>query len=275
MGMFTTDRPAFTLQKGSAPLLVSMPHVGTYVPPGLAPRFTEEARGVPDTDWHLERLYDFVHDMGASVLAATHSRYVVDLNRPPDGSSLYPGQSVTALCPIDTFDDTPVYLDANDVPDAAETAERVRQVWQPYHAALRAELARLLALHGRVLLWEAHSIRSVLPRFFEGRLPDFNLGSAKGASCAATVALAAERAAQAASAQGYTSVLNGRFTGGYITRHYGQPESGIHAVQLEMTQSSYMEEVPPYGYLAEVAGRVQPALRAMVSGAFEAMKALG
>ena len=144
---FTTTEPPFRFRRGTRPLLISMPHVGTHVPPQLAARLSDEARHVPDTDWHLERLYDFADELGASVLVATHSRYVVDLNRPPDGASLYPGQSVTGLCPLDTFDDTPLYP-AGDVPDDAETAERREAIWQPYHRQLADELGRIKAQHG-------------------------------------------------------------------------------------------------------------------------------
>ncbi len=256
------SQPApFVFHQGTQPLLISMPHAGTYVPPTLAARFTEEARQVPDTDWHMERLYAFAKDMGASILAATHSRYVVDLNRPPDGASLYPGQNVTGLCPVDTFDDTPIYT-RGDVPDDSEIAARRDAVWAPYHAQLRAELDRIRAQHGVAVLWDAHSIRSVLPRFFEGKLPDLNLGTADGASC--SPALAQELLAIARSAPGYTGVLNGRFKGGHITRHYGQPERNIHAVQLEMTQCSYMQEALPFSYLPEVAAGVQPHLERML-----------
>jgi N-formylglutamate deformylase len=259
---FTTTEPAFRFRQGTRPLLISMPHVGTYVPPALAARFTDEARHVPDTDWHLERLYDFADELGASVLAATHSRYVVDLNRPPDGASLYPGQSVTGLCPVDTFDDTPVYANPADVPDDDEVAARRDAIWVPYHRQLRAELDRLKAAHGTIALWDAHSIRSVLPRFFEGKLPDLNLGTANGASC--DPALAETLLGIAKSATGYTGVLNGRFTGGHITRQYGNPAGGVHAVQLEMTQSSYMQEQLPFDYLPEVAAGVQPHVRRML-----------
>jgi len=207
-------------------------------------------------------LYDFADELGASVLVATHSRYVVDLNRPPDGASLYPGQSVTGLCPVDTFDDTPLYP-AGDVPDDVEIAERREAIWQPYHRQLADELARIKAQHGIAALWDAHSIRSVLPRFFEGKLTDLNLGTAQGASC--DPALAQALLAIAKEATGFTSVLNGRFTGGYITRHHGQPAQGVHAVQLEMTQCSYMQEALPFDYLPEVAARVQPHVRRMLA----------
>jgi len=259
---FTTAEPAFRFRQGTRPLLISMPHVGTHVPPALAARLTDEARHVPDTDWHLEQLYDFADELGASVLVATHSRYVIDLNRPPDGASLYPGQSVTGLCPVDTFDDTPVYASQDDLPDDAEVAERRDAIWYPYHRQLQAELDRLKATHGTIALWDAHSIRSVLPRFFEGKLPDLNLGTGNGTSC--DPALAATLLGIAESATGYTGVLNGRFKGGHITRQYGNPAGGVHAVQLEMTQSSYMQETLPFDYLPEVAAGVQPHVRRMI-----------
>lgn len=262
--MTTTAPPPFLFHQGTLPLLVSMPHAGTYVPPELAARFTSDARQVPDTDWHMERLYAFAKGMGASILVATHSRYVVDLNRPPDGASLYPGQSVTGLCPTDTFDDTPIYA-GGERPDDAEIAARREAVWMPYHAQLSTELERLRAVHGVAVLWDAHSIRSVLPRFFEGKLPDLNLGTASGESC--DPALAQELLQIAEAAEGYSAVLNGRFKGGYITRHYGQPGRGVHAVQLEMTQCSYMQEVLPFDYLPEVAEKVQPHLRQMLAAA--------
>ena len=263
--MSPTARPSapapFVFHQGTAPLLISIPHGGVYVPPLLAERFGPEARAVPDTDWHLERLYAFAKDMGASILAATHSRYVIDLNRPPDGASLYPGQNVTGLCPVDGFDETPLYP-RGDVPGVDEVAARRDAIWVPYHAQLRTELDRIRTAHGVAVLWDAHSIRSVLPRFFEGKLPDLNLGTGKGTSCA--LELAEHLLAIAQAAPGHTAILNGRFTGGYITRHYGQPEAGIHAVQLEMTQCSYMQEALPFAYLPERAAQVQPHLRRLL-----------
>ena len=261
---FDTDRPAFVLHQGTAPLLISFPHVGTYVPPALADRLSDDARHVPDTDWHLPILYAFAQEIGASTLVATHSRYVVDLNRPPDGASLYPGQSVTGLCPMDTFDSTPVYRDKAFEPDDAEIAQRRDRVWQPYHDQLAAELARIKAQHGVAGLWDAHSIRSVLPRFFDGKLPDLNLGTHKGASCGAGLGELLLAEAKKSEADGFTAVLNGRFTGGYITRQYGQPANNVHAVQLEMTQSAYMQEVLPFDYLPHVAARIEPHVRRMV-----------
>ena len=258
---FSTDTPAFTLHRGTRPLLVSMPHVGTHLPATVSQRLTAEARTVPDTDWHLERLYDFARELGASVLAATHSRYVVDLNRPPDNANLYPGQDTTGLCPVDTFDKTPLY--ANGVgPDEAEIGVRRDAVWRPYHAALAEELARLRQQHGTVALWDAHSIRSALPRFFEGKLPDFNLGTANGDSC--DQALADELLEIAQDVPGHTAVLNGRFKGGYITRNYGQPRDGVHAVQLELAQSAYMSESYPFAYDEAKASALQPSLKQML-----------
>ena len=259
---FTTDIPAFTLHRGTRPLLVSMPHVGTHLPAKLAERLTPEARTVPDTDWHMDRVYECARELGASILMATHSRYVIDLNRPPDNQNLYPGQDTTGLCPVDTFDKTPIYADGTNGPDDAEVALRRGAVWHPYHNALQEELARLRAEHGTIGLWEAHSIRSMLPRFFEGKLPDLNLGTADGASC--DPALAQRLLAIAQAAPGHTAVLNGRFKGGHITRHYGQPARNIHAVQLEMTQCSYMQESLPFDYLPEVAARIQPTLQQLI-----------
>ncbi len=262
--MSPTAPPPFVFHQGTAPLLISIPHCGVYLPPLLAERFSPEAREVHDTDWHLERLYAFAKDMGASILAATHSRYVIDLNRPPDGASLYPGQNVTGLCPVDGFDQTPLYPNG-DVPDAMEIAERREALWAPYHAQLRAELDRIRAAQGVAVLWDAHSIRSVLPRFFEGKLPDFNLGTADGASCAPALADELLRIAQTSTR--YSAVLNGRFKGGHITRHYGEPARNIHAVQLEMTQCSYMQEVMPFDYLPERAAQVQPQLSRLLETA--------
>lgn len=256
--------PPWIFHQGTQPLLISVPHAGTYVPPHLIERFTDAARQLPDTDWHQPLLYAFAQALGASMLVATHSRYVVDLNRPPNDASLYPGQNVTGLCPVDTFDHNPIYA-RGDVPDGAEIAARRDTFWTPYHAQLQAELARLRAVHGVAVLWDAHSIRSVVPRFFEGRLPDLNLGTADGASCDA--GLAEELLAIARSAPGHTAVLNGRFKGGYITREYGKPSQGVHAVQLEMTWRSYMEEVPPFDYSPTRAANVQPHVKRMLEAA--------
>ena len=230
----------FSLHRGSAPLLVSVPHDGTALPEDIATRLTPSARRVPDTDWHVSRLYGFARELGASMIVPVYSRYVVDLNRPPDNASLYPGQNTTGLCPIVQFSGDPVYQ-AGAEPSNGEIVERVETFWQPYHDALTAELARIRATHGRVVLWEGHSIRGVVPFLFEGRLPDFNLGTAGGTSCSPNLQT---RLSNVLAAQpDFTHVVNGRFKGGYITRHYGEPSQDIDAIQLELAQRNYMDEI--------------------------------
>ena len=255
---------ACTLHRGRAPLLVSLPHDGTELPPDIAARMTDAARAVPDTDWHVSRLYAFARELGASILVPRYSRYVVDLNRPPDDTSLYPGQNTTGLCPTRRFSGDPVYL-AGQEPSAGEVRERVERYWRPYHDALRDELERLRAAHGRVVLWEGHSIRgSGLPFLFEGRLPDLNLGTANGASCSPR--LQARLEAVLSAQPGYDWVANGRFKGGHITRHYGDPARGIDAVQLETSQRNYMDE-DSFEYDQGKAARLQVVLRNLIEAA--------
>ncbi|MEO7199758.1 MAG: N-formylglutamate deformylase [Dokdonella sp.] len=250
----------YSLHQGSAPLLISLPHDGEQVPSDVAMRLTPSARCVPDTDWGVARLYAFAREMGASLLVPRYSRYVVDLNRSSDDTSLYPGQNTTGLCPHVQFSGEPVYLPERE-PDAEEIASRVQQYWLPYHQALQAELQRLREAHGRVVLWEAHSIRSELPFLFEGVLPDFNLGTASGSSCSA---LLQERLAGVLESQAdYSHIVNGRFKGGFITRHYGQPQQGVDAVQLELAQSVYMDEASAR-YLPPRAAAVQPTLQRLL-----------
>ena len=261
------DSTLYALTRGTAPLLVSFPHSGTEIPPELAARMTPQALQRADVDWHLPQLYAFVHSMGASTIAARFARHVIDLNRPPEDESLYPGQDVTGLVPLATFRWEPLYL-PGQAPDAAQAQQRRAIWWQPYHDALRAELDRLRGLHGSVVLWDAHSIASHLPRFFAGKLPDLNLGSADGRSCAPAMQAAVETVMGARSQ--FTHVSNGRFKGGHITRHYGRPEAGIHALQLEMCQSTYMDETPPFGYRSDLAALVQPLLERMLDAAMQA-----
>ena len=230
----------FTLRRGRVPLLISLPHDSSFIPATIAARMHPSARLSPDTDWHVGRLYEpLAQRLGASVLRPLASRYVVDLNRPADGHALYPGQRETGLVPLIGFDGEPLYSAAEPV-DAAEVQQRVDDYWRPYHQALADELARLHAAHGRVVLWEGHSIRSQVPMLFEGSLPDFNLGTAAGASCGA--ALQAQLEACLAAQTRYSVAVNGRFKGGYITRQYGVPASGVQAVQLELAQRHYMDE---------------------------------
>jgi N-formylglutamate deformylase len=256
----------FHLTRGEAPLLVSFPHSGTHIPPDIASRMTRAALDVPDTDWHVPRVYPFLDALRASRIEATHSRYVVDLNRPPDDQELYAGQKKTGLVPVDTFKGEPLYRDGETL-----TGEEIiarRKYWQPYHDALAQELSRLKAIHGTVVLWDAHSIESVLPSLFDGRLPDFNLGTFDGKSCDADVADAVFAAAQAS---GFTSVLNARFKGGHITRSYGAPGKGVNAIQLEMAQVIYMDEGPPFAFREERAQKVTLAIRKMITAALEAL----
>ncbi|WP_395405249.1 N-formylglutamate deformylase [Pseudoduganella sp. UC29_106] len=259
----------YHFKAGTIPLLVSMPHVGTGIPEDIAATMTPAAGERADTDWHLVRLYGFLQELGASTLSARWSRYVIDLNRPPENTNLYPGQDTTGLCPLDTFHREPLYLPGKQ-PTEAEVQRRLAAYWQPYHTQLREELDRLLSEHGKVVLWDAHSIASVVPRFFDGKLPDLNFGSADGASCAAALTNAI---AECARADGnFTVAVNGRFKGGHITRFYGQPEQGVHAIQLEMCQSTYMDETAPFGYREDLAAQVQPLLRQLLRTAADWVK---
>ena len=259
----------FTFKTGGSPLLVSMPHVGTELPEAVATHMTELAKTVPDTDWHVDRLYDFLDHLDASILAATQSRYVIDLNRAPDDRPLYPGASNTGLCPTTTFDQAPIYLDGRE-PDAAEIAARKDRVFRPYHARLGRALAAIVERHGYALLWEAHSIRSRVPRFFEGRLPDLNLGSASGASAdPELIARLSQVAEIEGAAAGYSHALDGRFKGGYITRSFGDPAQGVHAVQLELSQITYMDEAPPFGFRDDLAAGIRPVLRRLLEAALD------
>ena len=256
----------FEFKQGSIPLLVSMPHVGTDIPDDIAARLAPCALARADTDWHLGQLYGFLGQMGASTIAARWSRYVIDLNRPPEDTNLYPGLSTTGLCPLDTFASEPLYRDGG-APGEQEVHARLTRYWQPYHSQLRAELNRMLALHGPVVLWDAHSIASQVPRFFDGRLPDLNFGTAQGTSCAPSMQAAVLVVAQAQDA--FSVAVNGRFKGGHITRHYGQPALNVHAIQLEMCQCLYMDEQAPFGYRPERAALVQPLLRRLTTAAVD------
>jgi N-formylglutamate deformylase len=235
--------------------------VGTRIPEDVGHRLVSRALAVEDTDWHLEAVYGFARELGASVLVPAHSRYVIDLNRPPENTPMYPGANNTELVPTRFFSGDALYRDG-EAPTDAEIARRRADFWHPYHDALAAELARLRAAHGRVVLWDGHSIRSELPWLFAGRLPDLNLGTAAGASCAPGLRAALMRALDAQTA--FSHVTDGRFKGGYITRRYGRPGEGVHAVQLEMCWSTYMPEQPPYVVDAARTARLVPVLRALL-----------
>ena len=252
--------PVYRLHRGTAPLLISLPHDGALIPDALAARMVESARRAPDTDWHVSRLYALARAFGASIIVPSYSRYVVDLNRPPDDTSLYPGQNTTGLCPAVQFSGEAVYLDGQ-APTPEEVAERVELYWRPYHDTLVGELDRIRGEHGRAVLWEGHSIRGEVPFLFEGRLPDLNLGTAAGKSCLPELQARLERILGAQS--DYEWVANGRFKGGYITRHYGDPEIGVQAVQLEISQRNYMDEIS-FAYDESKAVRLQVVIEALL-----------
>lgn len=230
-----THPPFLTVRRGSAPLVLSIPHTGTDIPPELEAELVSPWLARKDCDWWIETLYDFAAELGASVVRTAISRTVIDVNRDPSGVSLYPGQATTELCPTTTFDGEPLYKDGR----TADVAARRAAFFDPYHAALAAEIEAARAAHGAVVLYDCHSIRSVIPRLFEGTLPELNLGTNAGASCAPEL----ERALVAlGEGTGRPFVANGRFKGGYITRHYGRPEAGVHAVQMELACRAYIPE---------------------------------
>jgi len=249
---------SYTLIKGSVPLLISMPHNGQDIPPVIADNMTEQAKLVPDTDWYKDKLYDFAIEMGAYILMPKYNRYVIDLNRDPQGVDLYPGANSTELCPTTAFDQSALYL-PDKKPDQDEINSRIALYWQPYHQAIKSTLADIKAQFGGGVLLEAHSILSHVPRFFDGQLPDFNFGTANGESCSPALLAAVD----SVDFSPYSTIANGRFKGGYITRAYGNPENNIHALQLELSQRTYMNE-PSNEYNETLAAEVKPKLKALV-----------
>jgi N-formylglutamate deformylase len=252
---------AVTLHRGKRPLIVSLPHAGTEIPPDMLEHYTPHALELEDTDWHLASLYAFARHFGASLLAPRYSRYVIDLNRPPDNTPMYPGANNTELCPTRSFRGLPLYQEGHE-PDDGEIERRKRTFWQPYHDTLEEEIDRVRRRHCYVVLWDGHSIKSELPWLFEGRLPDLNLGTVNGTSCAPILAIALSHVL--ATQNRFTHVVDGRFKGGYITRHYGRPHLNVHAVQLEMSYACYMLEEAPYMIDAGRAGRLLPVLRSLL-----------
>ena len=250
------------LTQGTSPLIVNVPHAGTMVPDPVGQRLTRAARALPDTDWHVEKLYDFVIEQGATLMSATQSRYVVDLNRDPSGAALYAGADNTELCPTRTFADEIIYVQgAAPTPD--EVTQRIVTHFLPYHQALAGEIARVKKLHGYAVVLDGHSIRGEVPRFFAGRLPDLNLGTASGASCSSDLEGVAVSVLN--DSAGFSHVVNGRFKGGWITRHYGRPYDHVHALQLEIAQRCYMDESPPYAWDAARAASLVAVLRRLVA----------
>ncbi len=249
------------------PLVMSMPHTGTGLPKEIAARLNAKGRELTDTDWWIDRLYDFASAFEATTVKANLSRYVIDLNRNPGGQSLYPGQATTALCPTETFDGEPIY-DEGAAPTPDETSRRKAAFFDPYHDALARMIERAKVRHGFVVLYDCHSIRSVVPRLFEGTLPTINIGTNDGKTCAKALEVAAFTACKAQS--DFSFVANGRFKGGWITRHYGRPDKGVHAIQVELAQSAYMEERPPWTFDETKAGRLRAVLRSMIGSIMDA-----
>jgi N-formylglutamate deformylase len=244
--------PLFEQRRGSLPLLVSFPHSGTFLPQSLRDRFTAKGRSLPDTDWFVPELYRRCLDrFDVSTLIATHSRYIADLNRPADGSALYPGRIESAVCPSESFEGDAIYRAGHEL-SGVEIPERIARYWQPYHDAIAAERDRILAAHERCVIWDAHSIRSRSPRLFDGELPELNLGTFGGRSADADIS--SRILERLGAQQRFSYVIDGRFKGGHITRHFGAPARGVHAVQLEIAQRAYMSE--------EGAPRFEPQLAA-------------
>ncbi len=244
-------KPAIT--RGDGPLLLAQPHGGIEIPEAISARLNAAGQARADTDWHITRLYaDLLNDV--SIVSTPVHRYVIDTNRDPADVSLYPGQNTTSLCPTTTFDGEPIYLVGQE-PSSDEIAQRQRDYHQPYHEALKEQLARIHQRHGYAILYDCHSIRSMVPYLFDGKLPDFNIGSNSGKSCAAVLEQAVQRHCDAAT--GFSNVLNGRFKGGWTTRHYGRPTQGCHAIQMELAQCNYMQEKAPWTYDDVGAGKLR------------------
>jgi len=229
---------SYKYQQGTKPLLISMPHNSSDIPADVALTMTQDAQQSKDTDWFVDRLYDFAKELGVHILEPQWSRYYIDLNRDPAGKNLYPGADNTELCPITGFDNKDIYLSGME-PDEKQIKERITNAWLPYHLCIKDVVAEMVAIHGYAILFDAHSIRSVVPRFFEGQLPDFNFGTRAGESCDGSLLTAIEQL----NFQPWSRVSNGRFKGGYITRQYGEPDNNVHAIQLELSQATYLNEI--------------------------------
>jgi N-formylglutamate deformylase len=254
------------VKKGDSPLVLGLPHTGTDVPEDIRAKLNDEGQLLRDTDWHIEKLYAGLID-DATTVRATFHRYVIDANRDPSGQSLYPGQTTTGLVPLTTFDNAPIWRDGEE-PDDAEIKRRAEQFHAPYHAALATELERVKAIHGYAVLYDCHSIRSVIPWLFDGMLPDFNIGTDEGRTCDPLIEKAAYEATKAT---GRTHVLNGRFRGGWTTRHYGRPDDGFHAIQMELAQSSHLaSEAPPFDLDSEKTDILRRQLTDILTGIMRA-----
>lgn len=250
----------FDYTPGTAPMILSIPHAGTALAQGMEERLTDKAHTLPDTDWHVDTLYQFAKSQKLHIVKANYSRFVIDLNRDPSDQSLYPGQFTTRLCPITLFDGSMIYK-PDCAPTNKEIQERRKTYWQPYHDKLSELINRLMFEHGKVLLFDAHSIAPVVPKLFDGVLPDLNLGTHDGRACSLGLQDALEHICENSP---YSYSVNGRFKGGYITRHYGNPLHNIQAVQLELAQSNYMDVSHPYTYDEVKAKRLQKTLEQLV-----------
>ena len=244
--------------RGDGPVVLGMPHTGVFVPPDVRAKLNDRGRGLADTDWNIHKLYEGLLP-GATVVRATFHRYVIDANRDPSGQSLYPGQNTTGLVPLTDFEGGEIW---NVPPSGGEIEHRRETYHAPYHAALEAELHRVRDTYGVAVLYDCHSIRSQVPYLFEGVLPAFNIGTNDGATCAPVLAQTIEALCRAA--EGYDTVVNGRFKGGWTTRHYGRPDDRVHAIQMELAQRCYMEEAAPWPYLHERAEALRPHLKAIL-----------
>ena len=264
----TTNHPVFAFHEGTSPLVIAAPHVGTYIPPDIAAKLNDTGRAVRETDFHVHRLFDFARELGATTLFATHSRYVVDLNRDPAGANLYPGQFETGLCPVSDFDQNPIYPEAHN-PCAAEIEFRRETYWQPYHDQLKAALDAAVARHGKALLIDAHSIRGVIPSLFEGRLPDLNFGTNSGQTLRGGTLKALQD--WRVKTDTYSHVLDGRFKGGYTTRHYGALVEEIQALQIEIVQDTYLDSKTPHLYDAGIAAPLSQTLRPLIEALVAAL----
>lgn len=255
----------FRLRQGSCPLVVSCPHAGALVPDATAKRMTKAGLSLSDTDWNVDRLYDFLPEYDATFIAANFSRYVADLNRDPESAPLYPGRFETGMCPATTFAGEAIYLPGKEL-SATEIAVRREHYWQPYHSKLSKVLAATKKRHGFALLLDAHSILSRVPKLFEGRLPDLNLGTADGKSCSPNIQAIAENTLGHSP---FSFIANGRFKGGYITRHYGNPAGNIHALQLEISICAYGDENDPSAFEPNRAEPLQKILRGLIGALLE------
>lgn len=247
---------------GDSPVILGQPHGGTHVPDAIFARLNADGRALADTDWHIGQLHDGLSP-GATVVRATFHRYVIDANRSPDGASLYPGQNTTELCPLTDFDGKPIWKPGQE-PSQDEVAQRRQTFHRPYHEALAAEIDRVRNRHGVAILYDCHSIRSQIPFLFPGTLPVFSIGSNGGTSCAPLIEAAVHDACLRA--PDFDTVLNGRFRGGWTTRHYGRPEEGVHAIQMELAQHAYLAaEAAPWAYDADRAGRLRTVLQPILA----------